>query len=76
MQSEEVIIYASAAYNTVFPAVSGILDIQGNAHAAQTFMENHMCYSAFPADHRHISFVMQDHMVPELLQTFICIKKG
>lgn len=60
MQSEEVIIYASAAYNTVFPAVSGILDIQGNVYAAQTFVENHMRYSDFPAHYRHICSVRQE----------------
>ena len=72
-----MIAYASAAYNTVFPAVSDIMDIQGIFHVAQTLLENHMHRSAFYTYRRHTSYMMQlfGNPVPELLQISRCICK-
>ena len=60
----KVIIYASAAYNTVFSAVSDIMDIQGIFHVTQTLMENHMHRSAFYTHRRHTSYMMQHFREP------------
>jgi hypothetical protein len=60
----KVIAYASAAYNTVFPAVSDIMDIQGIFHVTQALLENHMHRSAFYTHRRHTSYMMQHFREP------------
>lgn len=60
----KVIVYASAAHNTVFPAVSDIMDIQGIFHVTQALLENHMHRSAFYTYRRHTSYMTQHFREP------------